>query len=286
MVKILSGLVAAIVIAVGGFFGFQFYTQHRIASEVEAAFEQIRAAGGKASHGKVSFDLLSRTVTIADIAAQSAAQPPVSVKIASLTASGVSQPDAARFSAESIEIADVEIGAAMGPQPALSLTYKVPRITVKDYSGPAGLQRPPASSSFTDVYRSALEQFAGVTRDIDHRPQPHRDHELRRRDAGRRRVHLCAALRCRASRTARSPARRSTGRLSRSTTQHGRQARQDHRQSRQISRCYDFDADGDGRASSIRRRPTTTSITASTGRSRPVPMSSRPGKACSMRIEG
>ena len=52
MVKILSGLVAAIVIAVGGFFGFQFYTQHRIASEVEAALEQIRAAGGKASQGK------------------------------------------------------------------------------------------------------------------------------------------------------------------------------------------------------------------------------------------
>jgi predicted negative regulator of RcsB-dependent stress response len=40
MVKILSGLVAAIVIAVGGFFGFQFYTQHRIANEVDAALEQ------------------------------------------------------------------------------------------------------------------------------------------------------------------------------------------------------------------------------------------------------
>jgi hypothetical protein len=163
MVKILSGLAAAIVIAVGGFFGFQFYTQHRITSEVEAALEQIRAAGGKASHGKVSFDLLSRTITIADLTAQSAAQPPASVKIGGLTALGVSQPDAARFSAESIEIADVEIGAAMGPQPAMSLTYKVPRITVKDYSGPVSLQRPPASASFADVYRFALEQFAGVT---------------------------------------------------------------------------------------------------------------------------
>ncbi|MBR1235948.1 hypothetical protein [Bradyrhizobium sp. AUGA SZCCT0182] len=163
MVKVLSGLVAAIVIAVGGFFGFQFYTQHRIASEVDAALEQIRAAGGKASRGKVSFDLLSRTVTIAEIAAQSAAQHPTSVKIGSLTASGVSQPDAARFSAENIDITDVEVGAAMAPQAALSLAYKVPRIIVKDYSGPASLQRLPASSSFADVYRSVLEQFAGVT---------------------------------------------------------------------------------------------------------------------------
>src|SRR4051795_3843703 len=93
MIKVLGGLVAAIMIAAGGFFGFQFYTQHRIESELDAALEQIRAAGGKASHGKVSFDLLSRTVTIADLTAQSAAQPPVSIKISNVTASGVNQPD-------------------------------------------------------------------------------------------------------------------------------------------------------------------------------------------------
>ena len=116
MVKILMGLAAAVVIAVGGFFGFEFYTQHRVASEVEAAFEQIRAGGGKASHGKVSFDLRSRTLRIADIATESATQPPVSVKIASIIASGVGQPDAARFSADSIEITDIEISVSMaGP---------------------------------------------------------------------------------------------------------------------------------------------------------------------------
>ena len=75
MVKVLSGVAAAIVIAAAGFFGFEFYMQHRVASEVEAAFEQIRAAGDKASHGKVSFDLLSRTITIANISGESTAQP-------------------------------------------------------------------------------------------------------------------------------------------------------------------------------------------------------------------
>jgi len=107
------GLIAAIVIAAGGFLGFEFYMQHRVAGEVEAAFEQIRATGSKASHGKISFDLLSRTVKIADLAAQTAAQPPVSLKIGSLTASGVNQPDAARFSADNIEITDVEVGLEM-----------------------------------------------------------------------------------------------------------------------------------------------------------------------------
>jgi hypothetical protein len=163
MVKILMGLAAAVVIAVGGFFGFEFYTQHRITSEVEAAFEQIRAGGGKASHGKVSFDLRSRTVRIADIATESASQPPVRVKIAGVTASGVSQPDTGRFSADSIETSDMEISANIAGPAGGSLTYKVPRLVMKDYSGPATLQRPQTPASVIDAYRSALEQFATVS---------------------------------------------------------------------------------------------------------------------------
>ena len=163
MTKILYGAIAAIVVAVGGFFGFQFYVQHRVTNEVEAAFEQIRATGAKASHGKVSFDLKSRTVTVADIVSESTAQPPVTIKLASVTASGVSQPETTRFSADSIEAADIEVTLAMATPPGMNLSYKVPRITVRDYSGPASVQRPPASSSFVDIYRFALEQFAGVT---------------------------------------------------------------------------------------------------------------------------
>jgi hypothetical protein len=163
MVKILMGLVAAIVIAVGGFFGFEFYMQHRIAGEVEAAFEQIRATGGKASHGKVSFDLLNRTVTVADLTAQTAAQPPVSLKIGSLTASGVKQPDAARLSADNIEITDVEVGLEMPAETLLNVTYKAPRISVRDYSGPASAPRLPASSSLIDLYRVGFELIANMT---------------------------------------------------------------------------------------------------------------------------
>jgi hypothetical protein len=163
MVKILVGLAAAVVIAVGGYFGFEFYTQHRITSEVETAFEQMRAGGGKASHGKVSFDLRSRTVRIADIATESASQPPVRMKIAGVTAVGVGQADAGRFSADSIETSDIEISANIAGPAGGSLSYKMPRVVMKDYSGPVGLQRPPAPASVIEMYRSALEQFAAVS---------------------------------------------------------------------------------------------------------------------------
>jgi hypothetical protein len=163
MAKVLIGLVAAIAIAVAAFFGFGFYMQHRVAGDIEAAFDQIRATGSKASHGKVSFDPWSRTVTIADIVSESTAQPPHSVKNASFTASGVSQPDATRFSANTIEASSVEIGATMADQPAGHLTYKAPKITIKDYSGPGSPRWQPASSSAIDAYRFALEQLASVT---------------------------------------------------------------------------------------------------------------------------
>jgi hypothetical protein len=163
MKKILVGLVVAIVIVAGGFFGFQFYVQHRATAEVEAAFDRIHATGSKVSHGKVSFDLSSRTITIADIIGESSAQPPAKVRIASLTASGVSQPDATRFSADTIEATDIEVDGAMPVQPAWRFAYKTPRLAIKDYSGPAGPQRPPASRSAADMYRFALEHLAAVT---------------------------------------------------------------------------------------------------------------------------
>ncbi|WP_213286173.1 hypothetical protein [Bradyrhizobium sp. sGM-13] len=163
MVKILLGLVAAVVIVVGGFFGFEYYTQHRITREVDAAFEQIRASGGKASHGKVSFDLKSRTLRVEDIATESASQPPVRVKVASINASGVGRPDATRFSADAIEAIDLEINASMPAGADWQVTYRVPRIAAKDFSGPASLPRPPASSSTIDQYRLLIEQFGALT---------------------------------------------------------------------------------------------------------------------------
>jgi hypothetical protein len=163
MAKVLIGLLAAVVLTAAGFFGFEFYVQHRVAGEVDTAFAQLRASGGKASHGNVSFDLWHHTIVIADIAAESVAQPPVSIKVASFTASGVRQQDPARFSADSIDIADIEVSAGMTILQAPGhISYKAPRITVKDYSGPARLAPPPASTSPIDLYRFALAQFAEI----------------------------------------------------------------------------------------------------------------------------
>lgn len=163
MKRILIGLIMAAVLGAGGWFGFNLYVQHRATSEVEAAFEQMRSGGGKASHGKITFELATRTLTIEDIDVAPANQPQAKIKIAGIKGTGVRLIDDARFSADSIDITGVEIAMDdVGPG-KLKVAYKVPQTTLRDYAGPLHVQNMPASSSLIDAYRFALVQFASVT---------------------------------------------------------------------------------------------------------------------------
>lgn len=127
----------AAVLGASGWFGFNLYVQHRATSEVEAAFEQMRSGGGKASHGKITFELATRTLTIEDIDVAPANQPQAKIKIAGIKGTGVRLIDDARFSADSIDITGVEIAMDdVGPG-KLKVAYKVPQTTLRDYAGPS-----------------------------------------------------------------------------------------------------------------------------------------------------
>src|SRR4029077_4488844 len=125
-------------------------------------FANVRASGAKASHGKIAFDLWSRTITVADIAGEFTAQPPASVKIGRIVASGVSQQDAGRFAASRIDAAGVEGAGAVG-QTGLQFTYQAPRIEIADYAGPGGPLRPLDGTAAAAIYRFPLDPLAMVS---------------------------------------------------------------------------------------------------------------------------
>lgn len=162
MLKILGGLLAAVLIAAGGYFGFEFYVHQRIERDIDAAFAGIQQNGGKASHGKVAFDLWTRTATVADIAVESPAQPGLTLKIGEFTAVGAKS-DAGRFSADKIAIAQAEIGGTLPAQTKPQLAYKAPRIEIVGYSGPAGPLRAANPGVPGDIWRIVLEQFGKVS---------------------------------------------------------------------------------------------------------------------------
>src|SRR5262245_4781919 len=119
MKRLLIGAIAVAVLAVCGWFGVNLYVQHRATAEVEAAFEQIRASGGKASHGKIAFDLPTRTLAVEDIAVDPGQLAQMHIKIAGIKAAGLRQLDDARFSADAIEFSGIEfaIDSMVGPAP-------------------------------------------------------------------------------------------------------------------------------------------------------------------------
>ena len=52
--------------------------------QIDAAFDRLRSAGGKASHGKVSYYLLKHTVTVAGIDGRTVTQPSLHFKSANV----------------------------------------------------------------------------------------------------------------------------------------------------------------------------------------------------------
>ncbi|MGY3240280.1 MULTISPECIES: hypothetical protein [unclassified Bradyrhizobium] len=163
MKRILIGLVVTAVLAAGGWFGFNLYVQHRVRAEVEAAFEQMRAGGGKANHGKVGFDVMSRTLTIEDIAVTPGSQPQAQVKIAGIKGTGVRQIDNTRFSADSIDITGIDVALDQVGQAKVNGSYKIPQLTMRDYAGPLHIGTAPTNGSLIDLYRYVLGQYASVT---------------------------------------------------------------------------------------------------------------------------
>jgi len=163
MKRILIGLITLAVLGAGGWFGVNLYAQHRATSEVEAAFERIRAGGGKASHGKIAFELGTRTLTIEDIAIEPANQTQAQIKIAGITGTGVRLIDDDSFSADHIEVRGFEVALDQIGAAKLKASYKVPQLTLRDYVGPVRAGNPPAGGSLIDIYRYVLDQYAGIT---------------------------------------------------------------------------------------------------------------------------
>ncbi|SDI74483.1 hypothetical protein SAMN05216338_102957 [Bradyrhizobium sp. Rc2d] len=161
MKRILIGLIVAAVLGAGGWFGFNLYAKHRATAEVEAAFERIRSSGGKASHGKIDFDLPTRMVTIEDIAIAPGEQ--AQIKIAGIKGTGVRLIDDVRFSADSIDVTGFEVALNQVGPTKLKASYKIPQLTLRDYAGPLHAGNVPTGDSLIDIYRYVLDQYASVT---------------------------------------------------------------------------------------------------------------------------
>ncbi|HWP24713.1 MAG TPA: hypothetical protein VNL39_00015 [Xanthobacteraceae bacterium] len=163
MRKLLVGVVAAIiVIAGGGYFGWELLAQFRTKSEVEAVFESLRTSFPTAKYGRVELALKARAVKIADIVLQSSDRT-ATIRIGQIAATDTRGPVGGRIAAGRIEINDWEFTFALPMSGAPSITYRAPNIIVESFSGPAALPVKFDSASVADLARVSLEYIAAST---------------------------------------------------------------------------------------------------------------------------
>lgn len=163
MKRIVVGVVVLGLLGAGGFFGATWYAQHEAERQVDASFAELRQNGGKASHGRISFDLWSRKLEIADVKTETTSNPALTVNIGRITASNLSQPDATRVTADSIEISNIEVEGQLTAPATMRMTYKAPQLIISNYAGPARFVAPAPGSPLLDTYRGLVRQAIAVS---------------------------------------------------------------------------------------------------------------------------
>ena len=163
MRKVVTGVLAILIVGTGGYFGARGWAQQRVEREVETSLAAMRAAGGNVTHGPVEIELLRRQVSLSNVVAEMASEPKATLRIGRVVATGIGPPRAGRISAAQLEFDDLEIDATIAVGAGLHVTYKIPRLEFADYSGPMVQLYPIDAASPIETIRTALQQFIAVT---------------------------------------------------------------------------------------------------------------------------
>jgi len=163
MRKILAGLIVALIVGIPAlYFGVPWWVEQKALRELDASLQSVRRAGGTASRGAASYDLWTRTLRVSDLALQSG-DAKSSLKVGRLTATGLAAAGTSQFSADHLDLADMEVaGLQLGPASPIQ-TYTMPRLTAEHLTGPTIFTSKAAAIAGADDVLSALSAFAALS---------------------------------------------------------------------------------------------------------------------------
>ena len=157
MRKVLAGLAVALIVGVGGYFGVVYWAQYVVAREVEAVLDGWRASLGSATHGRIEFDLWTRTLKVSDVVVQSRTAPHPKIALAQVIASGIDLSG----KATRVEIVDLETSDMLPGRAGVRMDQKAPHVTLTGFS--ARPLAPRKVASMFDMTRLWLDQFSAIT---------------------------------------------------------------------------------------------------------------------------
>jgi hypothetical protein len=160
MRKVIVGLVVAVVLGVGGYFGVVYWTQQVATREVEAALDGWGRNIGSATHGPIEFDLWSRTLKVSNIVVQAKEAEYPKITAGMVIASGIDLSG----KASRVEIVDLETSEPVPGSQGLRLDQKAPRIVLTGFT--ARPFTPAKVGSMLELSRLWLEQFSSITAEL------------------------------------------------------------------------------------------------------------------------
>lgn len=163
MRKVVTAVLAIVIVATAGYFGARGWAQSRVEREVESSLAPVRASGGNVSHGPVEIELLRREVKLSDIVAETPGAAGTAFRIGRVVATGVGDPGSGRVSAARLEVEDLAFDGTLPFADGLHVTAKIPRLVFEGYSGPAAVPAAGGAASALDAVRAMLQQFTAVT---------------------------------------------------------------------------------------------------------------------------
>ncbi|MFG1392145.1 hypothetical protein [Xanthobacter agilis] len=157
------GIVAVLVLGIGGYAGVQYWAEKKAYSVIENALTQVRATGAKASVGSSAVSLKTRGLTLGDLSVTSA-DGSVSLAVGRLSALGVGAPQNGRITADSVTLENVTLTRTDGADGA-RVVETLPQVTIEKYAGP--LVVTPTAGNAADLVNAspvvlALRQLAAV----------------------------------------------------------------------------------------------------------------------------
>jgi hypothetical protein len=133
MRKIFAGFLLAVIVGLTAiYFGLPLWANHRAQTEVDAAFSSFQAAMGDARHGKVTYDVWKRTLTIADVTIGADGADTLALKYGLITAKGVRASSANRMEADRIELNDFRLRGLHLVSGGPNATYSAPKIVIEN----------------------------------------------------------------------------------------------------------------------------------------------------------
>ncbi len=163
MRKVVTGVLAILIVGTGGYFGARGWAQQQVEQEVETSLAAIRAGGSNVTRGPVEIDLLRRQFSLSNVVAEMAGETKASLRIGRVVATGIGPPHAGRISAARLEIDDLEIDGTIAVGAGLHVTYRIPRLEFADFTGPTVPLYPIDAASPIEAIRAAVQQFIDVT---------------------------------------------------------------------------------------------------------------------------